>query len=186
MNRKFNAVLAAFTLVIAFFSQTSWAKEAGKLVVDSVQEKQVEAKHFYFGEFSIEQAKDEPTSSGIAKKLAQVIAFETSTQINGAFSVVVEGFSAEKFKSKDAMLQMGWWVMREGEPVDNFRSELKPAAKSLSAQFKGHQDGLMQAWQDLYQMAVDKGYQVKGDGRTLINLHSNTGYLLAELQLIVE
>ncbi len=156
------------------------------LALDSIEIKNIPERHWYFGEYSIKQAKDQPTTEALAKTLAQTIAFKTSTEIDGAFSLVVEGATVDSILQEDTMIQLGWWVKRPGEPQGEFRSELKPAAKCLVAQFKGNQTELMLAWHQLYLTALDRGYEVSGNGRTLINLHSNTGYMMAELQLVVE
>lgn len=156
------------------------------LDLQSIEVKDIPAHHWYFGEYTIKQAKDQPTTEALAKRLAQTIAFQTSTEIDGAFSLVVEGVTIESILKDETMIQLGWWVKREGEANAEFKSELKPAAHCLVAQFKGNQTELMLAWHQLYLTALDQGYEVVGNGRTLINLHSNTGYIMAELQLVIE
>ena len=156
------------------------------LDLDSLEVKTIPERHWYYGEYSIEQAKHQPTTEALAKRLAQTIAFKTTSEIDGAFSLVVEGVTLESLLKEQTLVQLGWWVKREGEAHDEFRSELKSEAKCLVATFQGDQTNLMLAWHQLYLTALDRGYNVLGDGRTLINLHSNTGYLMAELQLVIE
>ena len=156
------------------------------LDMDTLQEKRVEEQFFYFGTYSIEQAKNQNASEAVAKKLAQTIAFKTETEIDGAFSLVVEGENINSIVDGSAALQLGWWVKKIGEPVDNFRSEIKPQFKCLSVKFKGDQLTLINAWQKFYETTLAKNYKITGDGRMLINLHSNTGYMMAELQLAIE
>ncbi|GAA3924449.1 hypothetical protein [Litoribacillus peritrichatus] len=188
-NISTNLVIRLALVLLGVWVSAVQAKPSdatGNLNLERLIEKEVPAKHFYFGEYSIIQAKDQPTSEGVAKQIAQTIAFKTSSEIDGAFSLLVEGESIEFLMTDKAKVQLGWWVKREGEAVDNFRSELKPAMRCLSAEFKGDQQALVKAWQELYQAAMERGYKISGDGRMLIKLHSNTGYLVAELQLAIE
>ncbi|GLQ32826.1 hypothetical protein [Litoribrevibacter albus] len=179
-------VLPVFVLLLNLSSAFASPTLNTGLDLTSLEVKDIPARHWYFGEYSIQQAKDQPTTEALAKRLAQTIAFQTTTEIDGAFSLVVEGATVDSILKEDTMIQLGWWVKREGEPKDEFKSELKPEAHCLVAQFKGNQTELMLAWHQLYLTALDRGYQVVGNGRTLINLHSNTGYMMAELQLVIE
>ncbi|MFC3152780.1 hypothetical protein ACFOEK_17210 [Litoribrevibacter euphylliae] len=185
--KRLGSIFATFILVLLpiAHSLASTTLNTG-LDLDSIELKDIPARHWYYGEYSIQQAKDQPTTEALAKRMAQTIAFQTSTEIDGAFSLVVEGATVDSILKEDTVIQLGWWVKREGEAKDEFKSELKPEAHCLVAQFKGNQTELMLAWHQLYLTALDRGYEVVGNGRTLINLHSNTGYMMAELQLVIE
>ncbi|MCG8609679.1 MAG: hypothetical protein MI864_04005 [Pseudomonadales bacterium] len=171
--------ISAFLLFT--FYLVSHAAVAETAVEFSMVEKTVKPIKFFYGEYQLSGKDMHKQGDEIAQKTAFAIATKTSTVLDGPFTYIFENVSS--FDPEKITAQIGWPVDQEAQPVGSFLYKETKPFKCLTTEFKGSHKDLPRFWKKLVTMAIAKGYKVTGEGRTLITLAGQDGYVAAHLQL---
>jgi hypothetical protein len=140
--------------------------------------------NFFYGQYQL--SNDNLHQQG--EKLAETIAYAVATKTHG----VIQGAFTYRFRHvqtlapQNLIAEIGWPVNKPVTPIAAYHFEKVPSMRSVTYRYEGMNKGMLQAWKILISQAQSQGFKPTGEGRTIIQLSSNTGYVVADLQLGVE
>ena len=180
MNKICLTILRA--VFFGFLSCHVFSGELSQITVE-----QIKPINYFFTKAEMERNSFHEQGEQIAQQLAFTIAKETPGTIWGGFTYVFEGMSAEQVeKAQKVVAKLGWPLesrLAANEVVEPNGFQVLQEMKCFCALYEGQSDGVIEAWSSMMASAKSRGYSLTGEARTRIKLSSQTGYIIAQLQL---
>lgn len=171
-----------WTVFFGFMSCQAFSGELSQITVE-----QIKPINYFFTKAEMERNSFHEQGEQIAQQLAFTIAKETPSTIWGGFTYVFEGISAEQAeKEQKVVAKLGWPLesrLGPNEVAEPNDFQVLHEMKCFCALYEGQSDGVVEAWRSMMASAKSKGYSLTGEARTRIKLSSQTGYIIAQLQL---
>ncbi len=176
------SLLVIAALLLSVFSGASIAN-AGK-TLPKLEAKTIAPVNFFYGEYTLSGKDMHQQGEKLAEKTAYAVATKTHAVIDGPFTYRFE--HVESLEPKSLTAQIGWPVSKPIPSAAGYLFKQAPSFKAVTRRYEGMHTGMVNAWKKLVTEAIAQGFKPTGEGRTLIKLSSNNGYVITELQLGVQ